>query len=98
MSAAENEKRSLNSRVDETKSKLDEAQTDLEKAKTAEKQIRDQLTQAQASLKKTAAAGSNDSKAQEAIKSEIAQLKKALTTAQQGRSAAEKERDDANSK
>jgi len=98
MSAAENEKQSLNSRLDETKSKLDKAQGDLDKAKTAEKQVRDQLTQAQASLKKTAAAGSNDSKAQEALKSEIAGLKKTLVTAQQGRSAAEKERDDANAK
>src|SRR5438067_3629333 len=98
MSAAETEKQSLNSRLDETKSKLDNAQGDLEKAKTAEKQVRDQLNLAQASLKKTAAAGSNDSKAQEALKSEIAQLKKALVSAQQGRSAAEKERDDANTK
>ena len=98
MSAAENEKRSLNSRLDETKSKLDNAQGDLEKAKTAEKQVRDQLTQTQASLKKTAAAGSNGSKAQEALKSEIVQLKKALVSAQQSRSAAEKERDDANAK
>ncbi len=98
MSAAENEKQSLNNRLDETKSKLDKAQGDLDKAKTAEKQVRDQLTQAQASLKKTAAAGSNEGKAQEALKSEIAQLKKALVSAQQGRSAAEKERDDANTK
>jgi Flp pilus assembly protein TadD/uncharacterized coiled-coil DUF342 family protein len=98
MSAAENEKQSLNSRLGDTKSKLDTAQGDLDKAKTAEKQVRDQLTQAQASLKKTAAAGSNDSKAQEALKSEIAGLKKVLVTAQQGRSAAEKERDDANAK
>jgi len=98
MSAAENEKQSLNSRLDETKSKLDKAQGDLDKTKTAEKQVRDQLTEAQASLKKTAAAGSNEGKAQEALKSEIAQLKKALVSAQQGRSAAEKERDDANTK
>jgi Flp pilus assembly protein TadD len=98
MSAAENEKQSLNSRLDETKSKLDKAQGDLDKAKTAENQVRDQLTQAQASLKKTAAAGSNDNKAQEALKSEIAQLKRALVSAQQGRSAAEKERDDASAK
>jgi Flp pilus assembly protein TadD/uncharacterized coiled-coil DUF342 family protein len=98
MSAAENEKQSLNSRLDDTKSKLDKAQGDFDKAKTAEKQVRDQLTQAHASLKKTAAAGSNDGKAQEALKSEIAQLKKTLVTAQQGRSAAEKERDDANAK
>src|SRR5205085_2889760 len=98
MNAAENEKQSLTSRLDETKSKLNKAQGDLEKAKTAEKQVRDQLNQAQVSLKKTAAAGSNDSKAQEALESEIAQLKKALVSAQQGRSAAEKERDDANIK
>jgi myosin heavy subunit len=98
MSAAENEKQSLNSRLDDTKSKLDKAQGDLGKAKTAEKQVRDQLTEAQASLKKSAAAGSNDSKTQESLKSEITQLKKALVTAQQGRGAAEKERDDANAK
>src|SRR5207248_9554342 len=70
----------------------------LIKEKTSEKQVRDQLNLAQASLKKTAAAGSNEGKAQEALKSEIAQLKKALVSAQQGRSAAEKERDDANTK
>src|SRR2546423_1780022 len=98
MSAAENEKQSLNGRLDETKSKLAKAQGDLDNAKTAEKQVRDQLTQAQTSLKKAAAAGSTDSKTQEALKSEIAQLKKALVAAQQGRGAAEKERDDANAK
>jgi Flp pilus assembly protein TadD len=84
----------VNSRLDETRSKLDKAQGDLGKATTAEKQVRDQLTRAQASLKKIAEAGSNDSKAQEALKSEIAQLKEALTTAQEGRTAAERERDE----
>jgi Flp pilus assembly protein TadD len=130
MSAAENEKQSLNSKLDETKSKLDKAQGDLEKAKTtenqvrdqltqaqaeakskldnaqgdfekakiAEKQVRDQLTQAQASLKKTSETGSKDGKAQDILKSEIAELKKALSSAQQGRSVAERERDEANSK
>jgi Flp pilus assembly protein TadD len=98
MSAAENEKQALNSRLDDTKSQLDRAQGDLDKAKTAEKQVHDQLAQAQASLKKTADAGSKDNKAQEALKSEIGELKKALSSAQQGRSAAEKERDDANAK
>src|SRR5437588_1683523 len=51
MSAAENEKQSLTSRLEETKSKLDKAQGDLEKAKTTEKQVRDQLTQTQAEAK-----------------------------------------------
>lgn len=130
MTAAETEKQSLNSRLDQTKSKLDQAQSDLEKAKTtekqfrdqlsqaqaetkskldkaqgdldkaktAEKEVRDQLAQAQASLKKTSEAGSKDNKAQEALKSEIAELKRALSSAQQGRSAAEKERDETSGK
>jgi cytochrome c-type biogenesis protein CcmH/NrfG len=98
MSAAENEKQSLSSRLDETKSKLDKAQGDLEKAKTAEKEVREQLNDAQASLKKTAEAGSKDDKAQQALRSEVSQLNKALASAKQGRSAAEKERDDANAK
>lgn len=95
MSAAETEKQSLSSRLDETKSNLDQAKGDLAKAKTAEKEVREQLNLAQASLKKTAEAGSNDSKAQEALKGEITQLKKALSSAQEGRTAAGKERDDA---
>jgi len=98
VTVAENEKQSLNSRLDETKSKLDRAQGDLERAKTAEKEVRDQLSLAQASLKSTAEAGSKDSKAQVAIKAEVEQLKRSLVVAQQGRSAAEKERDDANTK
>ncbi len=98
MSAAEAEKQSLNSRLGETKSKLDQAHGNLDKAKTAEKQVRDQLAEAQASLKKTSDAGPKDNKAQDVLKSEIVELKKALSSAQQGRTAAEKERDDANSK
>jgi len=98
MNAAETEKQSLSGRLDETKTKLDKAQGDLDRGKTAEKQVREQLNQAQVSLKKTAEAGSKDNKAQEALKSEVEQLKKALASAQQGRSAAEKERDDANAK
>ena len=98
ISSAENEKQSLTDRLSQTKSKLDNAQRDLDKAKSAEHQVRDQLTQAQDSLKKIGASGASDAKAQQVLKAEIAQLKKALTTAQQGRSAAEKERDDANAK
>jgi hypothetical protein len=96
MSEAEAQKQSLNSRLDETKSNLDKAKGDLAKAKTTEKEVREQLNLAQASLKKTAEAGSNDSKAQEALKGEIAQLKKVLSSAQEGRTVAEKERDEAN--
>ena len=98
MSTVENEKQSLGSRLDQTKSKLDKAQSELDKAKTAERQVRDQLAQSQSSLKKTAATAPADTKALQSLKAEIAQLKKTLATAQEGRSAAEKERDDANAK
>ncbi len=98
ISSVEKEKESLNSRLQETKSKLDKAQSELEKAKGAERQVRDQLTQAQESLKKIQATGATDTKAQQALKGEVAQLKKALATAQEGRTAAEKERDEANAK
>jgi Flp pilus assembly protein TadD len=56
------------------------------------------LAEAQASLKKIQETGNSDMKAQEALKGEIAQLKKALAVAEQGRATAEKERDSQNTK
>ncbi len=96
--AAEKEKESLNGRLQETNSKLEKAAGELQKSKDAEKKIRDQLTDAQASLKKVQGTPGGDGKATEALRAEIAQLKKALTNVEQGRNAAEKERDEANAK
>ena len=96
--SVEKEKDALNSRLDETNSKLNQAQSELEKSRTAERKIRDQLTQAQDSLKKTQSANSTDTKGQEALRAEIADLKKALVDVEQGRTAAQKERDQANAK
>ena len=101
--AAAKEKESLNGRLQETSSKLEKAASELEKSKAAETKIRDQLAEAQASLKKGQSssgpdAKAPDAKAQEALRAEIAHLKKALASVEQGRSAAEKERDDANTK
>lgn len=104
-SAAEDEKNSLNTRLQDTSSKLDKAQEELKKSKAAEQKVHDQLTEAQNSLKKVQSTAGGDAKAQAALKSEIAQLKKALasveegrTAAEKGRAQAEKERDEANGK
>ena len=90
------EKEALNGRLQETNSKLEAAQGELDKARGAEKQVRDQLVFAQDSLKKIQGSGSPDKQAQEALRAEIAQLRKALATVEEGRGAAEKERDAAN--
>lgn len=87
------EKESLNGRLQETNSKLEKAQADLDKSKDAEKEVRGRLTQAEDSLKKISASAENkDTKAQEALRAEIAQLKKALSAAEEGRASAEKEK------
>ncbi|PYJ10166.1 MAG: hypothetical protein DMF06_07385 [Verrucomicrobia bacterium] len=87
------EKEDLNGRLQETNSKLEKAQADLEKTKGAETEARSQLAQAEESLKKISeTAGS--SKAQEALRAEIAQLKTALASAEAGRAAAQKEKEE----
>src|SRR5438105_6742453 len=98
VSEVEEEKEKLNLKLKESNSKLEQAQQELEGTKGAEKNVRGQLAEAQASLKKIQGTGSTDVKAQEALKGEIAQLKKALTVAEQGRATAEKERDSQNAK
>jgi len=92
------EKDGLNTKLEETNSKLTKAQADLESSKKQEKKIQDQLSTAQDSLKKVETAGTSDAKAQEALKSEIANLKKQLQTVQDGQVAAKKERDQADKK
>ncbi len=93
ITSVQKEKDTLTGKLQETNSKLEKAQTELQKSKGAEKTLHDQLAQAQDSLKKIQASGSTDGKAAEALRAEIAQLKKAVTTAEQGRAAAEKEKD-----
>jgi Flp pilus assembly protein TadD len=87
------EKETLNGRLQETNTKLEQAQNELEKTKGAEKEVRSQLAQAEDSLKKIAGSDKQDSKKQEALRGEIAQLKKALAAAEKGRSVAEKEKE-----
>ncbi|MGZ5004125.1 MAG: hypothetical protein ACXWG7_01200, partial [Chthoniobacterales bacterium] len=91
-SSVQKEKETLNGKLQETNSKLEKAQADLQKSHGAEKTARDQLATAQDSLKKIQTGGSSDAKTAEALKTEIAQLKKALAFAEEGRTAAEKEK------
>jgi len=92
--AVAKEKETLNGRLQETNSKLEKAQGELEKTRGAEKEVRGQLALAEESLKKISATPES-SKAQEALRAEIAQLKKALASAEEGRAAAEKEKTEA---
>jgi Flp pilus assembly protein TadD/predicted nucleic acid-binding Zn-ribbon protein len=96
--ALEKEKEALNTKLGETTSKLTKAQSDFDKSKQEEKKIRDQLTDAQASLKKIQTVGGPDAKAQEALRGEITALKKKLDSVEEGRKTAEKDRDAANAK
>ena len=99
VSEVEEEKEKLNSRLKESDSKLEQAQQELERTKDAEKNVRGQLSEAQASLKKIQqTSGGGDEKEQEALRGEIAQLKKALSVAEAGRATAEKARDSQNAK
>jgi Flp pilus assembly protein TadD/predicted nucleic acid-binding Zn-ribbon protein len=91
--AVAKEKDSLNGKLQETNTKLEQAQKEIEKTKGAEQEARSQLAQAEDSLKKIAGSDKQDSKKQEALRGEIAQLKKALAAAEKGRVAAEKEKD-----
>jgi Flp pilus assembly protein TadD/septal ring factor EnvC (AmiA/AmiB activator) len=104
-SAAEKEKNSLNTKLQDTTSKLEKAQGDLKKSQGAEQKVRDELTTAETSLKKIQSTSGGDAKAQQALRAEIEQLKKSLAKVEEGRSAAEKgrvaaekERDEANAK
>jgi Flp pilus assembly protein TadD len=95
---AQKEKDAINGKLKESDSKLAQARADADKSKQSEKQLRDQLNDAQQSLKKAESSKGPDSKAQAALRAEIEQLKKSLVAVEQGRSAAEKERDDVNAR
>ena len=90
--AVAKEKESLNGKLQETNSKLELAQKEIEKTKGAEQEARTRLAEAEDSLKKIAGSDRQDSKKQEALRGEIAQLKKALASAEKGRAEAEKEK------
>ena len=99
ISTAQREKSEISGKLLETNAELEQAQGDLARTSQAEREVRDQLHAAQESLEVIQSSGAaGDQKAAVALKSEIAQLKKALEVAQAGRSAAEKQSTEANAK
>jgi len=93
LTAAQKEKEVVAAQLQETNAKLAEAQKEEEKTKQAERDVRDQLGKAQDSLGKLQSSGKSDSKAQEVLREEIAQLKKTLASAEASKVSAEKEKD-----
>ena len=94
LETARKEKEVVDTRLKETNSKLEQAQNDLDGAKKSEGQARDQVTQLQQSAKSE---GNGDNEQQQ-LRAEVAQLKGAIAAADQGREAAEKQRDDTQAK
>ena len=98
LETARKEKEIVNARLQETSSKLEKAQGDIEKSKTTEDQVRDQLAHAQESLKALQVSGDSKTKEQQELRAEIARLKDALTSAEEARMTAEKQKDDSSAK
>ncbi len=84
---AEKEKQSLDGRrLKDTSSKLGKAQGELDKSRGSEREVRDQLAQAQESLKKLQSSGGNTTKEQQALRAEVAYLRDTLTRGGKGKS------------
>ena len=98
ISTAQKEKSEISGKLLETDAELEQAKGELARTSQAEKEVRDQLLTAQESLQAIQSSGTGDQKAALALKTEIAQLIKALEVAEAGRSAAEKQSTEANAK
>ena len=99
ISTAQKEKSEVSGRLLETSAELEQAKSELARTSNAEKEVRDQLLTAQESLQAIQSSGAaGDQKAALALKTEIAQLIKALEVAEAGRNAAEKQSTEANAK
>jgi tetratricopeptide (TPR) repeat protein len=98
ISTAQKEKSEISGKLQETNAELEHARVELVRTAKAEQDVRDQLAAAQESLQVIQSSGAVDQKATAALQGEIAQLKKALEIAEAGRSAAEKQSREANTK
>jgi Flp pilus assembly protein TadD len=97
LETARKEKDVVDTRLKETNSKLERAQNDLDDTKKSERQTRDELAQLQESKASQGLEGNSD-KEQQQLRAEVAQLKGAITAADQARVTAEKQRDDTQAK
>src|SRR5262249_48946913 len=88
----------VDTHLKETNSKLERAQNDLDDARKSERQVRDQLTQFQESVKASQGLEGNSDREQQQLRADVAQLKEAVASADQARVTAEKQRDDTQAK
>jgi Flp pilus assembly protein TadD len=98
LETARKEKDVVDTRLNETNSKLERAQNDLEEAKKSERQTRDQLAQLQEPKGSQELEGNGDKEQQQQLHAEVAQLRGAVTAADQARVTAEKQRDETETK
>lgn len=99
LSAAQKQKESVSDKLKETTARLTRAQTEAATSKKAAAEVKAQLAKAQDSLGKLQAAKKGgDSKEAEALRAEIAQLKKSLAVAETDKTAAEKAKAESDTK
>ncbi len=94
LDSARKEREAVDTRLKETDSKMEQAQTDLDQAKKSERESRDQLTKIRESTQNSKTLDANDDAEQEQLRTQIAELKQAVATADEARLAAEKQRDE----
>jgi Flp pilus assembly protein TadD len=94
LDTARKEREAVDVRLKETNLKLQQAQNDLDDVKESKGQARDQLAQLQQSVKPEG----SDGKEHQQVQAEIAQLRQAVSIADQARVAAERQRDDTQAK
>src|SRR5258708_15730644 len=86
---ARKEKEAVSARLEETGSKLESAQKEIEASKESERQVRNQLTQTQAS---------QENSTTEQLRAQIADLRNEVAVAEEARATAVRQRDETNAK
>jgi Flp pilus assembly protein TadD/predicted nucleic acid-binding Zn-ribbon protein len=89
--SAQKEKAEIAGKLQETSAALEQAKGEVNKSLLAERQVREQLADAQNSLAEIQSSGTSDQKIELALKRQITQLQKALEAAELGKTTAEKE-------
>lgn len=89
LQTARKEKDAVSARLEQTSSDLENAQKEIKKSKESERELRDQLVQAQDSQANSSV---------EQLRAQVAGLKNKIALSEDARAAAERERDEANGK
>jgi hypothetical protein len=89
LETARKEKEAVSARLEETRSKLENEQKEIAASKESERQVRNQLTQTQAS---------QENSTTEQLRAQIANLRNEVAVAEEARATAERQRDETNAK